>query len=137
MGNMKVSIIAYPASIIRVTCGSCGTVAYESTWTNYWDYRRKKEQAEKISCCLKCNKPRDLTSKAIPKTEIKWERTAKGDYQAFVKNGEFLVYKWGSGTLKWRWRFRKAGEQFPERIRVSQTKEEAMKACESHEEWKV
>lgn len=132
MGKMNLSVLGHPENKIRVTCAVCGAVAYEKTWTDYWDYKRKKAQAERISCCMACNK-----SKTVVETSIKWQRTAKGDYQAIVANGDFLVFKWGNGLIPWRWRFRRKGEQTPERIRVAKTKEEAMKECEQHEEWKV
>ncbi len=135
MGKIEISVTPYPKTEITAICHDCGKVIKREIWDSYADYKRKMAKFKQIKTCHFCAKA--VMQKEEPEAVIKWERTAKGDYQARVLNGDFLVFKWGNGLMRWRWRFRKTGEASPDRICVAKTKEEAMKECEQHEEWRL
>ena len=135
MTGIELTVTPYPEKAIIAECSVCNKTIRKETWSDYADYKRKISRLKQVKTCPYCAKA--TMGKPAEESGITWKRTAKGDYQAIVANGDFLVFKWGNGLMPWRWRFRRTGEQTPERIRVAKTKEEAMKECEQHEEWKV
>jgi hypothetical protein len=133
--GFEFSVMPYPKKEIRVVCKECRQTVRMEPWDSYAEYKRKMSVVKQLKTCPFCAK--STMTKGVEESKIKWERTPHGDYKAIVANGDFLVFKFGNGVMRWRWRFRKKGDTYPERIRVAQTKEEAMKACDHHEEWKV
>ena len=133
--SFEFSVTPYLAKKITMVCKDCGKTVREETWEDYAEYRSKMARLKQVKICPHCAKATMM--KGAEAQHSAWKRTSRGDWQAVVKNGDFLVYKLGNSAIRWRWRFRKHGETYPERIQVAETKEEAMKACEQHEEWKV
>lgn len=117
---------------IVATCSECHVELKRDEWYSLGDYSRKKKQMEQtIAKCPFCGA---VFKEETKKANIKWERTKDGDYIAKAKNGDFLVYKWGR---VWKYRYRKYGEQYAEFIFWKHTKDDAMKACKQHAEWKI
>ena len=117
---------------IVATCSVCVTELSRDEWYSLGDYSRKMKQFKKsIAKCPYCGA---VFKEETLKANIKWERTKDGDYIAKAKNGDFLVWKYGYG---YKCRYRAYGAESPDGVIWKRTREEAMKVCKQHPEWKI
>lgn len=132
MKTIEIDTVVFPLKEIRAICPTCKTELKRVSWTSLSEHQRKKREIEKsVSKCQFCGE-RFLENNA--KAKIPWERTSCGDYIAKAKNGDFLIWKYGYG---WKYRYRAYGAENPDFIAWKRTKDEAIKACERHAEWKL
>ena len=114
-----------------VKCPTCHVEIQRDSWENLNDFNRKRRMLTKaIAKCPYCGE------RFQPKNRVNipWEKTKDGDYIAKAKNGDFLVWKFGRG---YKCRYRKYGEEAPDGVIWRRTKEDAMRTCELHPEWKI
>lgn len=118
----------YPKKLLKAICSECGNVVLETEWGSYSDYRIKKDRLmKKYSFCQKCG---SVNQNGNPK----WQKEDNGDWLSKCKNGDFLIWKYGNS---YKWRYRRYGGTYADQIGFSSTLEQAKRACENHEEWKL
>ena len=131
----KVKVVVAPdvkTKEIVATCSLCRVELKREEWTTLGDYqRRTKRFKQTIAKCPFCGA---VFKEETLKANIKWERTKDGDYIAKAKNGDFLVWKYGYG---YKCRYRAYGAVYADGIIWKRTKEEAMRVCQQHPEWKI
>jgi hypothetical protein len=123
---IEIKTEAFPKKWLKAVCNVCGFVVSEIEWESYPDYRNKKSKlVKKYTFCQKCG----AVNEGVPK----WIRVENGDWQAKCKDGDFLIWKYGSS---YKWRYRTYGKLYADQIGFSKTIDQAKKACERHEGWK-
>lgn len=132
MGEINMRIFVQPKKEIVAYCASCENELGKIEFTSYYDFDRNYHKLKDgIYKCSNCGEIFRLSSK---KDKIPWERTKEGNYIAKAKNGDFMIWKYG---YVYKWRYRKYGDKYPERIFTARTKDMAIKACKRHKEWKL
>ena len=117
---------AYPLKQLRVVCTDCNTTLKVEEWGSYAEYLRKKQTLKKwYTVCEKCT-PKADGSKPI------WVKQPNGDWSAECKNGDFCIWKYGK---KYKWRWRKYGNQYADEIGQAYSVKEAKATCENYHEW--
>lgn len=121
---------------VVATCSVCGTELKRESWHSLGDYSRKAKQFKQtIAKCPFCGAVFKETKSLIwEKKTVLRGRRKETDYIAKAKNGDFLVWKWGGG---YGYRYRKYGVENPDGIFWKRTRDEAMRACRQHPEWKI
>lgn len=130
MPKLILSTMIHPKKEIIAVCGVCQKEVKRIAYEGYQDHVRVRSRLLKTESCPHCAAV-FIERKCQP--TIKWEKTAKGDYIAKCKNGDFLVFKWGN---VWKWRYRPYGQTQPDVVRTAKTKDLAKRACEHHEEFR-
>ncbi|MBQ5930451.1 MAG: hypothetical protein IIX02_06640 [Clostridia bacterium] len=127
MGKITTTVLLRNEKVVIGTCSACKKEVGREHYESFFDFSRKEKRVLSIAKCPHCG---EIFKEGAA---IKWERTAKGDYIAKAKNGDFLVFKWGN---VWKWRYRRYGETTPESVRTARTRQDAMAACERHGEFR-
>lgn len=123
---IQIKTEAYPKKGLKAVCSDCGFVMCEMEWNTYPDYKSKKAKLiKKYSFCQKCG--------AVNKTcAPTWRKESNGDWSAKCKNGDFIIWRYGSA---YKWRYRRYGGVYADQIGFAKTLAQAKRACENHEEW--
>ena len=130
--KILIDTIVHPKKEVVATCSVCRVELKREEWDTLGCHQRKKKEMEKT--IVKCPFCGAVFKEENKKANIKWERTKDGDYIAKAKNGDFLVWKYGYG---YKCRYRAYGAVYADGIFWKRTKDEAMKACQQHPEWKI
>ena len=124
---IEIKTAGYPEKKLSAVCDKCGAVLFETGWDTYYDYKNKKAKlAKKYSFCQKCG----TVNAGTPK----WEKETNGDWSAKCKNGEFLIWKYGSA---YKWRYRTYGKIYADQIGFAKTLAQSKAACQDHEQWRA
>ena len=120
--------------IMRADCSACKRKIVESPYDSRHSYELKKERwKNNIRECPYCGVT--YRKKKLQEKPIVWKRH-NGEWYADVKNGTFILFKWGKG---YRWSFRYLNEKEPRAGNTGYafSREVAERMCEKHKEWKV
>ncbi len=134
--KILIDTIVHPKKEVVATCSVCRVELKREEWDTLGCHQRKKKEMEKtIAKCPFCGAVFKETKSLIwEKKTVLRGRRKEVDYIAKAKNGDFLIWKWGGG---YGYRYRKYGVENPDGIFWKRTKDEAMKACQQHPEWKI
>lgn len=133
--TVKCKPVIHPNKEIIVSCGHCNAEIERIAWETYHDYNRKRVEALKtFSACPKCGAHFKRLSENAPKWEKAEKGVGRGSLIAKCKNGDFLIFKYGS---IYKWRYRKYGNLYADEMGNARTKDLAKKLCQKHKEWKL
>lgn len=129
---IKIVTTPYPMQLLRAVCEECGHVLITYHWDDYSEYKvQKSKMAKKYTVCPKCGK----VNHSVPK----WEKLDNGDWMAKCKNGDFLIWKYGTSRGVWnsyKWRYRRyGGEVKMDDLGTASSVDQAKRAITTHEEW--
>ena len=133
--TVKCSPVLNPTKAIVVRCGKCNAELARLAWETYHDYNRKRAEAlKRVSVCPNCGTQFKCLGENAPKWEKADKKLGYGSLIAKCKNGDFLIFKYGS---IYKWRYRKYGNLYADEMGNARTKELAKKLCQRHKEWKL
>ena len=131
VAKIEWSITSLPAKEIFGACRECGAELVRVEYSGYHDYNNKLSRLKKrYKSCPKCAEKN--APKRAKKSGPKWKRLGNGDWIAECKEGDFLVWKFGSA---YRWRYRRYGKDYADLRGQSYTRAKAQEACERCKQW--
>ena len=133
--NLKLEVKVPPEKVIVCICGNCGNELERREWRSYGYISQAKARIkDKWTNCPSCGILFDHVKTEEKKPTPKWKKIGKNEYEAKVKDGDFLVWKWG---VVWKSRYRAKGAKEPAWVETSFCVECAKGICEKNKKWVV